>query len=220
MPQCLNVSRSHCPNASTSQRLNASTPQRLNASTSQQRNISMSQRLNVSTSQRLNASMFKCKCLYDSIQKFPNYSNFQLTNDSKVGNYKLQHFDTLTLRYHKSIIWTLHASAFHCLFFNTLVHQGLFTIPDCLHSHQPLPKDYHPPFQAACRWCLLSVQLLVGWSWNNCTPKGCLHIGAFPNKCTIKHPFHTMATWKVWKFMKTTSLCSVWKKTNFLIRLY
>jgi hypothetical protein len=38
------------------------------------------------------------------------------------------------------------------------------------------------------------------------------HIGAFPNKCAIKHPFQK---WKVWKFMKTTSLCSVWKK-NFL----
>jgi hypothetical protein len=41
------------------------------------------------------------------------------------------------------------------------------------------------------------------------------HIGAFPKKGTIKHPFHTMATWKAWKFVKTTSLCSVWKKTNF-----
>ncbi len=29
------------------------------------------------------------------------------------------------------------------------------------------------------------------------------HIGAFPNKCTIKHPFHTTATWKVRKFRKT-----------------
>jgi hypothetical protein len=27
------------------------------------------------------------------------------------------------------------------------------------------------------------------------------HIGAFPNKCTIKHPF-TTATWKVWNFYK------------------
>ncbi len=39
--------------------------------------------------------------------------------------------------------------------------------------------------------------------------------GAFPNKCTIKHPFHRTATWKVWKFMKTTSLCPVWRKTTF-----
>jgi hypothetical protein len=41
------------------------------------------------------------------------------------------------------------------------------------------------------------------------------HIGAFPNKCTIKHTFHAMATWKVWNFMKTTTLFSVWKKTFF-----
>jgi hypothetical protein len=26
------------------------------------------------------------------------------------------------------------------------------------------------------------------------------HIGAFPKKCTLKHPFHTMATWKFCKF--------------------
>ncbi len=37
----------------------------------------------------------------------------------------------------------------------------------------------------------------------------------------IKHPFHTTATWKVWNFMKTTSLiCSVWKKINFLKILF
>jgi hypothetical protein len=30
------------------------------------------------------------------------------------------------------------------------------------------------------------------------------HIGAFPNKCTIKHPLLTKATWKVWNFMNTT----------------
>ena len=44
---------------------------------------------------------------------------------------------------------------------------------------------------------------------NNCTPKRCLdngHTGAFPNKCTIKHPCYTTAAWKVWKFMKNTSL--------------
>ncbi len=38
---------------------------------------------------------------------------------------------------------------------------------------------------------------------------------AFPNKCTIKHPFPRTGTWKVWKLMKTTSLCSVWKKETF-----
>ena len=27
---------------------------------------------------------------------------------------------------------------------------------------------------------------------------------------------HNGYTWKVWKFMKTTSVCPVWKKTNFL----
>ena len=37
------------------------------------------------------------------------------------------------------------------------------------------------------------------------------HIGAFSNKYTIKHPLQ-----KVCKFMKTASLCSVWKKINFL----
>ncbi len=41
------------------------------------------------------------------------------------------------------------------------------------------------------------------------------HFGAFPNKYTIKYPFHTKATWKVWTFMKTTSLCSVWKNNLF-----
>ncbi len=53
--------------------------------------------------------------------------------------------------------------------------------------------------------------------WNNCTSKQCLHahIGAFPNKCTIKFPFHTTATWKVCEFMKTTSLCSVWRNKIF-----
>jgi hypothetical protein len=30
------------------------------------------------------------------------------------------------------------------------------------------------------------------------------HIGAFPNKCTRKHSFHTTAAWKVRNFMKTT----------------
>ncbi len=42
------------------------------------------------------------------------------------------------------------------------------------------------------------------------------HIGAFPNKCTIKHHCYTTATWKVWKFMKTSSLCPVWRKKTFL----
>ncbi len=41
------------------------------------------------------------------------------------------------------------------IFLKTLVHQGLFTIPGCLHSLPRLPKGYHPPCQAACRWCLL-----------------------------------------------------------------
>ncbi len=41
------------------------------------------------------------------------------------------------------------------------------------------------------------------------------HIGAFPDKCIIKQPFHTTATWKVFSFMKTTALCYVWKKTHF-----
>jgi hypothetical protein len=29
----------------------------------------------------------------------------------------------------------------------------------------------------------------------------------------IKHPLHTTDTWKVWNFMKTTSLYSFWEKT-------
>jgi hypothetical protein len=32
------------------------------------------------------------------------------------------------------------------------------------------------------------------------------HIGAFPNKCTIKHPFHTTVARKVSNFIKTKSL--------------
>jgi hypothetical protein len=53
---------------------------------------------------------------------------------------------------------------------------------------------------------------------NNCTPKRCLHISVhFQSKCTIKRPFHTTATWKAWNYeiMKTTSLCSAWKKELF-----
>jgi hypothetical protein len=41
------------------------------------------------------------------------------------------------------------------------------------------------------------------------------HIGAFPYKCTIKHPFHTTAKWKALNFMKTISLLSVLKKQTF-----
>jgi hypothetical protein len=38
------------------------------------------------------------------------------------------------------------------------------------------------------------------------------HIGAFPNKCAIKQPFHTT---EVWNFMKAASLFNVWKKLTF-----
>ncbi len=42
-----------------------------------------------------------------------------------------------------------------------------------------------------------TVLLHNGGFCNNCTPKRCLHIS-------------------VWKFVKITSLCSTWKKINFL----
>jgi hypothetical protein len=52
-----------------------------------------------------------------------------------------------------------------------------------------------------------------------------LQNGACTYRCISKQmhyktPFLTTATWKVWKFMNTTSLCSVWKKSNFLAILY
>ncbi len=56
------------------------------------------------------------------------------------------------------------------------------------------------------------VLLHNGGFWNNSIPKRCLysvHIGAFPKKCTIKQPFHTTATRKVWKFIKASSFCPV-----------
>ncbi len=43
------------------------------------------------------------------------------------------------------------------------------------------------------------------------------HISALKYKCTIKYPFHTTATWKVWNFMKNTSLCSIWRNKLFEI---
>ncbi len=69
--------------------------------------------------------------------------------------------------------------------------------------------------------CYMVVLLRNGGFWNNWTPKRCLHISVhFQNKCTIKHPFHTTATWKVLNFMKTVSLCSIRIKTNFVKILY
>ncbi len=42
--------------------------------------------------------------------------------------------------------------------------------------------------------------LHYGGVCNNCTPKRCLHIiGAFPNKCIFKHPFHTWKSGNLWK---------------------
>ncbi len=67
------------------------------------------------------------------------------------------------------------------------------------------------------------VLLHNGGFCNNCTPKRCLHNAHTRSISKQRHyktpPFHTTATWKVWNFMRTTSLCSVWKK-NFLAILY
>ncbi len=69
-------------------------------------------------------------------------------------------------------------------------------------------------------WYKNSVLLHNSGFCNSCTPKRCLHISAFPNKCKctviqVIQPFHTTATWKVWNFMNTTSLCFAWKKLTF-----
>ncbi len=74
-----------------------------------------------------------------------------------------QHLNTPppTINYKTSTLWhsKLNTSKLQRsnsnAYFLLLVHQGLFTIPGCLHSPPPLPKGYRPPFQAACRWCLL-----------------------------------------------------------------
>ncbi len=41
------------------------------------------------------------------------------------------------------------------------------------------------------------------------------HIGTFPNKCTLKQPFHTTSAWKVWNFMKTHHSCLSGKNKLF-----
>ena len=84
-----------------------------------------------------------------------------------------QHLNTPppTINYKTSTLWhsKLNTSKLQRsnsnAYFLLLVHQGLFTIPGCLHSPPPLPKGYHPPFQAACRWCLLWRCRRPGCPW-------------------------------------------------------
>jgi hypothetical protein len=40
------------------------------------------------------------------------------------------------------------------------------------------------------------------------------HIGAFPDKCTIKHPFHTTSIMKSLEFYENY-ICYVWEKNKF-----
>ncbi len=59
------------------------------------------------------------------------------------------------------------------------------------------------------RFCYITVDSAITALQNSaCT----YSIGAFPTKFTINHPFQTC---KVWSFMKTTSLTSVWKNKLF-----
>ncbi len=80
------------------------------------------------------------------------------------------------------------------------------TIIQCFHF---VIEDNSSLFPLGLNWCCYrtvdsattALQLVLA------------HIGAFPNKCIIKHPFHSTAKWKVWNVMKTTTLFCI--KKNF-----
>ncbi len=65
-----------------------------------------------------------------------------------------------------------------------------------------------PVFYADIAWCCYMILQQLH------SKTMLAHISAFPNKCTIKHPFHTKVILNVWICMKTTSFCSVWKKNK------
>ncbi len=69
--------------------------------------------------------------------------------------------------------------------------------------------------------CMLMVLLHNGGFWNNCLQNSACTYSCISKQMNYKTPpFHKTAIWKVWKFMKTTSLCFAWKKSNFLAILY
>jgi hypothetical protein len=59
------------------------------------------------------------------------------------------------------------------------------------------------------RCCYITVDSATTALQNGACTMHNAHVGAFQNNCTIKHPFHTVATWKAWNFIKNyiTLIC-------------
>ncbi len=67
-------------------------------------------------------------------------------------------------------------------------------------------------FLSVVKWCCyITVDSSTSALQNGACTYQCIS-----KQMHYKNPFHTTATWKAWNFMKNTSLCSIWKKTNFL----